>query len=78
MLRKKRPQKRSLNRPRTSRGSKSLYPKSYAVWSTNSSFFFASLHNWMKFLSERAPPLFFLMMAAGPCLSILYSKTEGA
>ena len=26
---------------------------------------------------ERAPPLFFLLVAAGPCFSILYSKTDG-
>jgi 4-hydroxybenzoate polyprenyltransferase len=43
-------------------------PAAYQPW---------NFHNWMTFLSERAPPLFFLMMAAGPCLSILYSKTEG-
>ena len=72
MLRKKRPE-RSLNRPRTSRGSK--FTQSLMLYGLHS--FFASFHNWMTFLSERAPPLFFLMMAAGPCLSILYSKTEG-
>lgn len=30
---------------------------------------FSSLGNWLIFLSERAPPLVFGLLAAGPCLS---------
>lgn len=35
-----------------------------------------SLSNWLIFLNERAPPLIFVLLAAGPCLSGL-SATEG-
>lgn len=32
-----------------------------------------SLRNWLTFLMERAPPAVFLLLAAGPCLSGLYT-----
>lgn len=32
-----------------------------------------SLRNWLTFLLERAPPLVFLLLASGPCLSGLYT-----
>ena len=32
-----------------------------------------SLRNWLTFLMERAPPVVFLLLAAGPCLSGLYT-----
>lgn len=34
---------------------------------------FDSLRNWLTFLMERAPPAVFLLLAAGPCLSGLYT-----
>ena len=34
--------------------------------------FCASLSNWVTFLTERAPPLVFVLLAAGPSLSGLY------
>jgi 4-hydroxybenzoate polyprenyltransferase len=30
-----------------------------------------SIFNWVQFLNERAPPLIFLLLAAGPCLTAL-------
>ncbi|XP_064382251.1 uncharacterized protein LOC135331124 [Halichondria panicea] len=34
-----------------------------------------SLHNWLVFLYERAPPLVFGLLAAGPCLSgLMYAE----
>lgn len=36
----------------------------------------SSLGSWLTFLMERAPPLIFILLAAGPCLTCLYA-TEG-
>lgn len=39
---------------------------------TVSSYIPLSFSNWVTFLMERAPPLVFILLAAGPCLSGLY------
>lgn len=35
-----------------------------------------SLSNWATFLKERAPPVVFLLLAIGPCLSGLYATED--
>lgn len=49
-----------------------LYPAPYPPSVINQPLFFCglySLHNWLVFFSERAPPLVFVLLAAGPCFS---------